>query len=101
MARQGARYRTEHLELRSLPSPRPHPRVGLIVPKHGHPAVARNQLKRRLREIIRCQLLSRLPSIDLVVRARREAYDAPVPRLTEEITRAGRRLITPPAAAAE
>ena len=36
----------------------------------------RNRLKRRLRELIRVQLLPRLPSIDLIVQARPEAYGA-------------------------
>jgi len=54
----------------------PHPRVGLIVPKHSHSAVERNTLKRRLREISRRELLPVLAPVDVVVRARREAYDA-------------------------
>jgi ribonuclease P protein component len=50
--------------------------LGLIVPRHGATAVARNQLRRRLREIARRSLLPRLPTIDLVVRSRAEAYRA-------------------------
>lgn len=49
-------------------------RVGLIVPKLGHTAVARNRLKRRLRDLARLHLLpSRLP-VDIVIRIRTGAY---------------------------
>ena len=54
-----------------------HPRMGLIVPKFQSTAVARNRLRRRLKEIWR-RRASRphQPAWDLVVRARREAYGA-------------------------
>ena len=51
-------------------------RVAIVVPKWGHTAVRRNKLKRRLRELARAQLLTRDTSGDVVLRARREAYDA-------------------------
>jgi ribonuclease P protein component len=51
-----------------------HPRLGLIVPKHGANAVARNRLRRRLREIWRREVQPVQPAWDLVIRARREAY---------------------------
>ena len=44
------------------------------MPRHGHTAVERNRLKRRLREIIRVQWLPEARDADLVVRARAEAY---------------------------
>ena len=53
-----------------------HPRLGLIVPKFRSSAVARNRLRRRLREIWRQEIQARQPAWDLVIRARREAYDA-------------------------
>jgi ribonuclease P protein component len=86
VVREGKRIRTEHLELRAIASPLPHPRVGLIVPKHGRDAVARNQLKRRLREVARLVLLPVLPPTDVVIRARREAYGAGYPQLEAELT---------------
>ena len=50
--------------------------MGLIVPKLKQTAVARNRLKRRLRELARLHLLpARLP-VDVVVRVRAEAYAA-------------------------
>lgn len=68
--------RTEYFEVRALASPLAHPRVGLIVPRHRHTAVDRNRLKRRLREVVRVRWLRRLPPVDLVVRARPNAYQA-------------------------
>ena len=50
------------------------PRLGLIVPRFQFTAVARNRLRRRLREIWRRQLQGGLPAIDLVIRAKREGY---------------------------
>ncbi|MDQ3696680.1 MAG: ribonuclease P protein component [Gemmatimonadota bacterium] len=88
MAREGKRIRTEHLELRAAASPLPHPRIGLVVPKHKRSVVARNRLKRRLREIIRLRLLAALPAVDLVVRARPEAYGATFESLDAELARA-------------
>jgi ribonuclease P protein component len=52
------------------------PRMGLIVPKFHSSAVARNRLRRRLREIWRREIQSRQPGWDVVIRARREAYAA-------------------------
>jgi ribonuclease P protein component len=50
--------------------------MGLIVPKHQSSAVARNRLRRRLRELWRREIQQRQPAFDLVIRARREAYAA-------------------------
>ena len=85
--REGKRIRTEHLDLRAAASPFHHPRVGFIVPKHKQTSVARNRLKRRLREIVRQRLLASLPAVDLVVRARPEAYGATYDALETELAR--------------
>lgn len=70
-------------------SPVAHPRVGLVVPKHRRNSVERNKLKRRLREVLRLQVLPRLSDegarIDVLVRARREAYDASFEQLHDEL----------------
>ena len=115
--REGKRVRTEHLEVRVLaslqsflradsPAARdadpPRPRVGIVVPKHRQSGVARNRLKRRLRELIRLRLLPTLPPLVLVVRARAEAYGATFEQLARQIERVRRdvaRLTPPPAAA--
>jgi len=53
-----------------------HARMGLIAPKFQFTAVARNRLRRRLRELWRRELMGTVPPLDVVIRARREAYDA-------------------------
>jgi ribonuclease P protein component len=83
--REGKRIRSRHLDIRSLASPLGHPRIGVIVPRFGHSAVDRNTLKRRLREIVRTQLLPVLPNVDLVIRSRPGAYDASVATLATEL----------------
>ncbi len=92
MLQGGKRFRTEHLDLRAAASPVPHPRVGFVVPKHKRTIVERNRLKRRLREIVRVDVLRTLPAIDLVIRARPEAYDANVMMLRSEVERGAARL---------
>lgn len=62
-----------------------HPRIGLIVPRHQSTAVARNRLRRRLREIWRTELMAAMPAWDLVIRARREAYGASFAELRAEL----------------
>ena len=71
-------------------SPVAYPRVGVVVPKHRHNAVDRNRLKRRLREVLRLEVLPRLADqdamMDVLVRARREAYNATFEQLHDELT---------------
>ncbi len=66
--------RAAHLELRVAASPLSHARVGFIVPKHGQNSVARNRLKRRLRELVRVSVLPTLGPLDLVIRTLPGAY---------------------------
>ena len=71
--------RTGQLEVRYLASPLRPPRVGIIVPKYGKSAVARNKVKRRLRELVRLELLPMLaerPALEVVIRATPSAYAA-------------------------
>jgi ribonuclease P protein component len=65
----------------------PLPRVGLIVPRHRQSAVARNRLKRRLRELVRLRLLPTLPPVAIVLRARAEAYGATFEQLARQVER--------------
>ena len=61
------------------------PRLGLIVPRFQFTAVARNRLRRRLKEIWRRELQAGLPGMDLVIRAKREAYRADLATLRGEL----------------
>jgi len=75
------------LDVRLMDSPAGHPRVAIVVPKHGHTAVRRNRLKRQLRELARIEILPSRASRDILFRARREAYGADFPELREAVTR--------------
>jgi ribonuclease P protein component len=65
-------------------------RVGIIVPRHRQTAVRRNLLKRRLRELVRLQLLPALRTGAVVIRARPEAYEATFAELARQIERVRR-----------
>jgi ribonuclease P protein component len=82
---QGRRRRLGHLDMIWTDNPTGHPRLGLIVPKFRSSAVARNRLRRRLREVWRQEVQTHQPAWDLVIRARREAYDASYQVLRGEV----------------
>ena len=93
IAQEGKRLRTTHLEVRATASPLVCPpgtrtRVGLIVPRFRHSAVARNRLKRRLRELSRTRLLPSDVAADVVIRIRPDAYRADFAALAQDIDRA-------------
>lgn len=85
MQAEGRRRRTAHLEMMWRDNSAGRPRLGLIVPRFQFTAVARNRLRRRLREIWRRQLQQGLPAWDLVIRAKREAYGVSFDRLRAEL----------------
>jgi ribonuclease P protein component len=66
-------------------------RFGVIVPKHNHKVVARNLVKRRLRELMR-QWVVELPlSRDVLILAGPRAYGATFAKLGAELAAAWRR----------
>jgi ribonuclease P protein component len=81
------------LEVRIVASPLVRPgsasegRIGLIVPRHRQSVVARNRLKRRLRELSRTRILSLRLGVEIVIRARVEAYGASFAELAADIDR--------------
>ena len=90
--------RTAVLEVRASASLQPFPRVGLIVPRYRHTAVARNLVKRRLRELARLELLGPLqeaPPLDVVVRALPAAYERDYDALRTEVRQLLRKLALP------
>ena len=74
MQQVGRRRRLEHVDVIWTDNQAGHPRMGLIVPKFQSTAVARNRLRRRLRELWRREVMETVPAWDVVIRARREAY---------------------------
>jgi ribonuclease P protein component len=89
LMRRGKRKRTSHLDVFFHASPVSRPRFGVVVPKHRHRIVDRNLLKRRLREVGRTEMLPALRAaaapMDVLVRARREAYEAGFEELKQEL----------------
>lgn len=86
--REGKRIRTAHLDVRVLASPLAFPRVGIVVPRHHQSAVDRNRLKRRLRELVRIELLPFLrerSAVDVAIRARADAYAADLVALRTDV----------------
>ena len=75
------------IDARQLESESGFVRVAIVVPKWGFTAVRRNKLKRRLRELSRALLWEKSSSHDVVLRARREAYDASFDALRDDVTR--------------
>ncbi len=86
---RGKRSRTAHLDVFDSGSPVSYSRVGIVVPRHKHSAVARNLVKRRLREALRREVLPKLAGTaprDVLVRARADAYDATYAALAAELS---------------
>lgn len=62
------------------------------MPRYSESAVNRNRLKRRLRELARTRLLPTAPLMDVVIRARPEAYGVAFDALEADLTRVVTRL---------
>lgn len=73
---EGKRERTPWFEIRHLPTILGHARIAIVVPRFNRTAVARNRVKRRLRELVRRELLPSLTPVDVVVRATPSSYRA-------------------------
>jgi len=86
---RGKRSGTATLDVFDSPSPVPFARVGVVVPKHRHDIVERNRVKRRLREVLRLEVLPRLDACglaaDVLVRAKRDAYTASYGELRDQL----------------
>jgi ribonuclease P protein component len=79
---------TASLPAFAAPAAAPAARVGFVVPRYKHSAVDRNRLKRRLRELVRTQVLSDLPPWDVVVRVFPVAYTRSFDELAAELRQA-------------
>ncbi|WP_396224814.1 ribonuclease P protein component [Gemmatimonas sp.] len=93
---EGKRVRTASLDVRATASLHALSRVGFVVPKYKHSGVARNLVKRRLRELVRLRMLGLLqehPPLDVVVRVFPSAYDRDFAVLGAELEQAIRQLL--------
>ncbi|HTO72245.1 MAG TPA: ribonuclease P protein component [Gemmatimonadales bacterium] len=96
---EGRRRRSRHLEIMWAENNTGHPRMGLIVPRFQETAVARNRLRRRLREVWRREIMNAQPAWDVLVRARRESYAASFDILRSELLAWRDAVVTPAASA--
>lgn len=85
MQQAGRRKRLPHLDVLWADNQAGHSRMGLIVPKFQSSGVARNRLRRQLKELWRRELMGAMPAWDVVIRARKEAYAAGFGVLREEL----------------
>ena len=67
------------------------PRIGFTVPRALGKAVARNRIRRRVREAVRFHLNLLSPEWSIVFNPRRKAMEAPLPELEREVERLFRR----------
>ena len=81
----GQRLRRPHLDIFWLTNDAGFPRLGLVVSKGRETGVARNRLRRRLKEVWRRELQAGLSAVDVIVRTRREAYAAPFTALRADL----------------
>lgn len=76
---------TERLDARASASLLLHPRVGIVVPKYRRNIIERNRTKRQLRELARMRILPAVGRIDILVRAKPEAYGSSFDQLAVEV----------------
>ncbi len=86
--------RTASIEVRATASLHAFPRVGFIVPRYKHSAVDRNRLKRRLRELVRLDVLPILRTMDVVFRVAPQAYARDFETLRKDVQSLARQLAT-------
>ena len=91
--RMGKRIKTGHLDVRVAASPFAYARVGIIVPKYKRSIVERNQLRRRLRELVRTTMLPVIPPCDVYIRSMPHAYGVPFDILVVDVGRIVERLV--------
>ena len=93
---EGAPERTPCFEVRSAVSRETCARVAIVVPRYGNTAVARNRVKRRLRELVRRDLLPGLAPRDVLVRATRASYRVSFEAMRAAMQQVAQRLVTKP-----
>ncbi|WP_090475463.1 ribonuclease P protein component [Nakamurella panacisegetis] len=86
VVRTGRRAGTRRLVVHLLPTGQPKPpRAGFVVSAKVGNSVVRHRITRRLRPLVREQLLTLAPGMDLVIRALPTAADASSAELGEDL----------------
>jgi ribonuclease P protein component len=80
------------MDVRAIASLAAFARVGFIIPRYKHSAVDRNRLKRRLRELVRLEVLATLVPMDVVFRVSPVAYTRDFNALRAEVQHAALQL---------
>jgi ribonuclease P protein component len=88
--RRGRRRRGRFLIVIAAPGPASRSRLGITVSRKVGCAVVRNRIKRLVREAYRLGQYSAPPGLDLVVVARKEARQATLAEVQQELHRAFR-----------
>jgi ribonuclease P protein component len=82
--RNGCRFRGPYFNLVYRPNPLGHSRLAVVVSKKVGPAVTRNRVKRRLRELFRRNKALLLEPTDLIIVARPEIAALGAPELRDD-----------------
>lgn len=85
--RAGKRRSSPHFTLFLRANQLPHSRFGFSIKRTLGGAVARNRIRRRVREIVRCHRLEIPAGWDVVIHPRSAAATAPFAALTAELLR--------------
>jgi ribonuclease P protein component len=91
--RQGTAYRGKLFSVHAFPNDHGNPRLGLSVSRKVGTAVARNSVRRRLREVFRACTIEIPGDLDLVVSARPAAAKASFEELRAEFSKALSRFV--------
>ena len=93
--RQGTAYRGRLFSVHAFPNEHGAPRLGLSVSRRVGNAVARNAVRRKLREVFHSCISEVSENLDLVVSARPAAAEATLEELREEFGRSLGRVGSP------
>jgi len=92
----GSRFSGPYFAAFCIREPQPDgPRIGFTTPRALGKAVARNRIRRRVREAVRLHLEQLSPEWSIVFNPRRKAMEAPFPDLEREVERLFQRCSTP------
>lgn len=87
MYRAGKRRSSSHFTVFYRANEQPQSRFGFSIKRALGGAVVRNRIRRRVREIVRCQRQEIPPGWDIVIHPKSSVAEAPFAALTAELVR--------------